>query len=467
MAKLLDDEWKTWARINVARGCDLDGIFKILADEGFDYHEISRHLDYIPSRNLENIVNPEKARAHLQSGDGFSGSVGLDRDRVYLANARRLDTSLAEFYTLDNFLNREECERLIALIKSRLRPSEIANAQVRETGFRTSSTCDLGTIGDDFVADIDRRICSMLGIDASYSEVIQGQYYEVGQEFKAHTDYFEADEFEQYARERGQRTYTFFIYLNDVEDGGETAFPLLKQTIKPRQGNAVVWCSLDEDGRPNGNTMHQAHPVTAGYKAVITKWFRAKGSGPMMCKDNNELLPAYTAQGFHKSALDPSLFQEITQFYQANASTTKTEHVDGGFIYKAGDSLPASSLVELSDGLRRRISDALLPLLSEWSGVDLQPSYVYGIRTYHRGAVLKEHRDREKTHIISAIINVAQQLEQDWYLHIDDNYYRRHKLILKPGEIVFYEGARLLHGRPEPLIGESYANVFCHFMPSI
>ena len=103
--------------------------------------------------------------------------------------------------------------------------------------------------------------------------------------------------------------------------------------------------------------------------------------------------------------------------------------------------------------------------MEEWCGVELEPTYVYGIREYHNGAVLKMHRDRIDTHIISAIINVDQETDVDWPLVIEDNYYRQHHVFLKPGDMVFYEGGRLLHGRPITFEGKSFANMFCHFKP--
>ena len=48
---------------------------------------------------------------------------------------------------------------------------------------------------------------------------------------------------------------------------------------------------------------------------------------------------------------------------------------------------------------------------------------------------------------------------------VEDNYYRDHHVLLQPGEVVFYESARLHHGRPLPLKGNKFANIFCHFMP--
>ena len=105
----------------------------------------------------------------------------------------------------------------------------------------------------------------------------------------------------------------------------------------------------------------------------------------------------------------------------------------------------------------------LQPLLEDWSNTRLDPTFVYGIRIYGRDAILKEHRDREQTHIVSAIINVDQKVATDWPLIIEDHHYRKHEIILNPGEVLFYESARLKHGRPIPLKGREYANIFCHF----
>ena len=120
-------------------------------------------------------------------------------------------------------------------------------------------------------------------------------------------------------------------------------------------------------------------------------------------------------------------------------------------------------MVELDTNLKKEIHLHLKPILEQWSKTKLEPTFVYGIRVYGKDAVLKEHRDREKTHIVSAIINVSQNVDVDWPLVIEDHYYRKHEIVLSPGEIIIYEGAKLKHGRPQPLQGEKYANIFCHF----
>jgi len=467
MTKSFNEEWTQWIRSNVDDGRDKDGIFKILLDEGYLYEDICLQMNYAPSVPLGNLVNPH-VEANFAAQTSMLGAM-LDMNNVYMPNAKRLQTDKVELYTIADFLNEEECESVIALICGQNQPSTLSSYEP-DAGFRTSRTCNLRGLGGAAMQAIDDRICKMLGIDPSYSESIQGQYYEVGQQFKAHTDYFEANEIGLHGGRMGQRTFTFMIYLNNVEDGGETEFVRLGVKFKPRRGMAVVWNSLYADGRPNENTMHHAHPVLKGHKAIITKWFRSfseKESAPrMLTKEANEFIPNYTVTGFEKSRLPSPLFEKIQKFYHENKNVQHDEHVQGNFIFNAESRKPSSStLVELSDALRQEIHDTLKPLMEAWCGKTLEPTFVYGIRIYKDKAVLKPHRDRLETHIISAILNVDQVVREDWPLVIDDNYYREHHVLMKPGEMLFYEGGRLQHGRPMAFEGSVFANIFCHFKP--
>src|SRR5262249_52760562 len=153
-----------------------------------------------------------------------------------------------ELYTAERFLLAEECQELIEIIKRSLRPSTISHDGSADGTFRTSRTCDL-VGGEPAVRALDARICGAIGLDPALAEPSQGQYYEVTQEFKPHTDYFESYELERNSTPAlGQRTWTFMIYLNDVEAGGETAFVNVGLVIPPKQGTAVLWNNLRPDG---------------------------------------------------------------------------------------------------------------------------------------------------------------------------------------------------------------------------
>jgi prolyl 4-hydroxylase len=181
-----------------------------------------------------------------------------------------------ELFQLKRFLPPDLCEELIALIDGGRRPSTIADAN-GDQYFRTSETCDLDP-GEPAVVDLEARLFALNRIDPAHGEPVQGQRYAEGQEFKAHTDYFEAGgaDWEQYCAIAGQRTWTFMIYLNAVEAGGGTRFSAAKKIVRPETGKLLAWNNRQHDGQPNPNTLHHGMKVRKGVKYVITKWYRER-----------------------------------------------------------------------------------------------------------------------------------------------------------------------------------------------
>ena len=193
-----------------------------------------------------------------------------------LPGAQRVPTAKLELVTVRDFLDAQTCAALIERIDARRRPSDIAN-DVGIANFRTSETCDLDP-ADPLVANLDRKIAAALGIDPACSELIQGQRYAPGQEFKPHTDTFTPGtaDFYRFCADKGQRTWTAMIFLNRPDDGGATRFKTLGKTIQPETGKMLAWNNLHDDGTPNDASLHQGMKVRSGIKYIITKWFRER-----------------------------------------------------------------------------------------------------------------------------------------------------------------------------------------------
>lgn len=189
---------------------------------------------------------------------------------------KRVPSPKLELFMLDDFLSGDLCDRLIALIEADRRPSTVADYN-GDTLFRTSETCDLD-VTQAAVAELEERLQAFHGIDPAHGETPQGQRYAVGQEFKQHTDWFNPNgtDWEKYCGVAGQRTWTFMIYLNDVEAGGGTRFNALKKTIQPERGKLLCWNNRKPDGQGNVNTLHHGMKVRAGVKYIITKWYRER-----------------------------------------------------------------------------------------------------------------------------------------------------------------------------------------------
>jgi prolyl 4-hydroxylase len=177
-----------------------------------------------------------------------------------------------------------------------------------------------------------------------------------------------------------------------------------------------------------------------------------------------------TADGFKKMKIPEPLWTDIKTFYDAS---TKDQWINEGTVpgYIVGKT---TWMLYLSDALREQAFQVMQPILEEWiGGIGLSRSAVYGIRKYTNDSTLQVHVDSAATHIISAIFHIDQDYGntpeaevEHWPLQIQDHDLNVHSVLLSPGEMVLYESAKLIHGRPEPLTGHGYANMFCHFRPS-
>eukprot|EP00581_Thalassiosira_minuscula_P016868 CAMPEP_0183730882 /NCGR_PEP_ID=MMETSP0737-20130205/33763_1 /TAXON_ID=385413 /ORGANISM="Thalassiosira miniscula, Strain CCMP1093" /LENGTH=517 /DNA_ID=CAMNT_0025963473 /DNA_START=62 /DNA_END=1612 /DNA_ORIENTATION=+ len=182
---------------------------------------------------------------------------------------------------LENFVQEEEADRLVELGKERGYEHSIEVGEEKpdgsyhslETKSRTSRNTwcqDPSCYGDPLVAPVIERIANLTKTEDKNSEYLQLLQYETGQFYTQHHDYI------PHQREMpcGVRILTLFIYLNDVEEGGGTHFPLLGITIQPKKGSAVLWPNvLDQDPETQDpRSDHEALPVLKGNKYGANAW---------------------------------------------------------------------------------------------------------------------------------------------------------------------------------------------------
>ena len=66
-------------------------------------------------------------------------------------------------------------------------------------------------------------------------------------------------------REMCNRLLTWMLYLNDVEEGGETEFLYQSMRVKPKQGTLLIW--------PAAFThTHRGNPPLSNPKYIVTGW---------------------------------------------------------------------------------------------------------------------------------------------------------------------------------------------------
>ncbi len=102
----------------------------------------------------------------------------------------------------------------------------------------------------------------ILGISRRYVEHFRVRSMKVGGSVGAHTDYIPSD----VPTLAGPRLFSFFVYLNDVTEGGTLWFPNLDMGVQPRMGSAVLFPDTErfDAWQRNFDSVHMVLNVTEG-----------------------------------------------------------------------------------------------------------------------------------------------------------------------------------------------------------
>jgi len=365
--------------------------------------------------------------------------------------------------------------------------------------------------------------------DIKKAQQLEGQRYLPGEYFREHNDWFDDSNYIDLCLHSGNRTHTFMVYLNEPEVGGQTYFRLLGEMVKPKKGMAIWWPNVDNDGEALDMFLHEGMEVLDGSKYIITSWWTENEYNPIEdarlgrlerekqfksingnyieplqvsinslnidAMESNEVeevavetlnkvnkvsqysnkleyfnssnqLPKCTPLGFTKIKCPAEIMGIINDSY----NILKDRKLEETFYGKDDTILGIGNTSDMINfehipNIRTHIHNLLKPLHEEWSNQELEPTMVYGIRSYNKGSSLIEHVDREATHHISAIVMVDKDLggNPDWPLSIIDHNGREHKIYTEVGDIILYESAICKHARYESFKGNYFRNFYVHY----
>ncbi|BBN11699.1 prolyl 4-hydroxylase [Marchantia polymorpha subsp. ruderalis] len=248
------------------------------------------------SNNQEIVVENDVDRIHrqqlLENGETVQAAHGVTGDDLINVIPFQVLSWKPRALLFPGFANKQQCETIIKLAKTKLTPSGLA-LRKGETAdatkdVRTSSGTFLSASHDKTgtLAWVEERMAKATMIPRAHGEAFNVLRYELGQKYNSHYDVFNPEE---YGPQKSQRMASFLLYLSDVEEGGETMFPFenyqnmnmgydYKQCIglrvKPKQGDALLFYSMFPNGTFDAAALHGSCPVVAGEKWVATKWIR-------------------------------------------------------------------------------------------------------------------------------------------------------------------------------------------------
>ncbi len=174
---------------------------------------------------------------------------------------------------VEDFATEEETQYIIDNFSDKLEPGVIQTEKgigvqdERCTHWNTR----LNQWEDPTLAKLVERISLYTRLPPENSENGTFMRYQGDQEFKPHCDAFvqAGPGLTQLAR-GGQRVFSSMIYLNDVDNAGQTEFPALGIKISPKRGRLLIFsntrpCSLE----PHPQATHAGLPLNGGEKFAI------------------------------------------------------------------------------------------------------------------------------------------------------------------------------------------------------
>ncbi|MDG1265217.1 MAG: 2OG-Fe(II) oxygenase, partial [Ilumatobacter sp.] len=256
------------------------------------------------------------------------------------------------------------------------------------------------------------------------------------------------------------------IYDNRISDSGLLEAAETFQTIEPKD-NSIVFFPSD--------ALHEVRPVhvpgecdvPGATRFTLTGWFHdadhRKAAPPMEREVRTALTqrytPSFTDNGFIKMKTPSAVHRVLRAAYNDRREQHFSEIADETHMPTG-----TPDFIDIED-IKGQFHLALQSIHEDWSGQELKPTAIYGLRVYRNGQTLLPHTDTLETHVISSIVHIAHDTAEPWPLWITDLLGNEHEIVLEEGEMLLYESARCPHARPQPLNGSAYCSLFVHYQP--
>ena len=283
---VIDTGWQSWLAENTQRGCSPGSMIQSMMSAGFDATTASA-----------NVLMYMNGGSHVMNGaTNLAPAAAVANQYVYdqcpIAESNRIfayDREVSvinrcqrpQIVVFSDLLTAEECDEIVLLSQGKLRRSTTVNpttGQDEVIDDRSSEGTSFQRGENPLVERIEKRLAALVNYPVDNGEGLQILHYNYGGEYKPHFDYFPPSDpgSAVHMVPAGQRVATIIMYLNDVDEGGETIFPEVTMSVTPRKGSAVYFRYFNHLGQIDPLTLHGGAPVLKGEKWIMTKWLRER-----------------------------------------------------------------------------------------------------------------------------------------------------------------------------------------------
>lgn len=282
----LSSELKTWITHNLHRGCQPADLVSSMVSQRFDPQIAHALIDaFVSAHAAGTPVTGDSIEIELDEPEYLYETPRLARANVIDAGDREVTVLLRleqpALAVLGGVLSDDECQQLIELARPRLARSTVVDPLTgvnAAADYRNSEGMFFRPAESSFISRLDQRISRLMNAPVENGEGLQILRYGPGGHSAPHFDFLIPSNTANEASltRSGQRMSTLIVYLNDVPQGGATAFPAIGLSVTPRRGNAVYFEYANSRQQLDGKSLHAGAPVIEGEKWAMTKWMRTR-----------------------------------------------------------------------------------------------------------------------------------------------------------------------------------------------
>jgi len=275
-----------WISHNLDRGCRPADIIANMVQQKFDVDLAAVLVQAFVDARLNGMPAPidsltlelENTQYQYETPRIAAGPIIHTADRSIRVRVR---IARPVAVVLENVLSNDECEQIIDLARVRLQISTVvdpASGTNMPVDYRDSEGMFFRLEENPLIARLDHRISQLMNMPVENGEGLQVLRYTQGCKNEPHFDYLiPGNDFNKQSLLRsGQRVSTLVMYLNDVEEGGETYFPEIGLSVLPKRGNAIYFEYANSLRQVDPKSLHASSAIVKGEKWAMTKWMRER-----------------------------------------------------------------------------------------------------------------------------------------------------------------------------------------------
>lgn len=205
-----------------------------------------------------------------------------------MAKEKKLKTIEQTICVKDNALPLKTCEKIIKAFEEMKRIGRTGTGETQggvQNDIKTTNDMNLFYQRDEYLHDLGNECCEIANKEINnflgqFGQLEKWDYKEIWKHGSGY-DYMNVQKYDKgighyhgwhteqnYDQETSQRLFTVMFYLNDIEEGGETVFPMADVSIKPKAGTFVCFPC----GWPY---VHYGDTPISDDKYIVTGWLEA------------------------------------------------------------------------------------------------------------------------------------------------------------------------------------------------